>query len=69
MNYDNWLVAAIMTPKDQQYQYQGWSPCVRWCIQNFDAPLTSRRWSYEGEGVFRFADEADLTAFLLRWSQ
>jgi len=74
-NYDGWYVASIMPPMDMafngKYRYQGWMPCIKWCVETFGGGIgASARgpgWRFVGEGVFEFRDEKDKTWFLLRW--
>lgn len=64
---NGWYVASIMPPVDMtfngKYRYQGWNPCIEWCLETFD----TGHWRYVGEGVFEFRDEKDKTWFILRW--
>ena len=55
-------VASIMPPKAETYQ--GWSPCIRWCEQQFGE---ESGWWYITEGVFEFTQEQDHLLFMLRW--
>jgi hypothetical protein len=75
-NYDGWYVASIMPPVDMafngKYRYQGWMPCIRWCVETFGGGIGDSAWGpgwrFVGEGVFEFRDEKDKTWFLLRWA-
>ena len=70
-----WHVASIMPPVDVtfngKYRYQGWMPCIRWCVETFGGGIGASAWGpgwrFVGEGVFEFRDEKDKTWFLLRW--
>jgi hypothetical protein len=57
----NRYVASIMPPKTEIYQ--GWSPCIDWCEENFG----DRGWWYLTEGAFEFNNERDYLMFMLRW--
>ena len=71
----SWHVASIMPPVDMdfngKYRYQGWMPCIRWCVETFGGGIGASAWGpgwrFVGEGVFEFRDEKDKTWFLLRW--
>jgi hypothetical protein len=71
----DWHVASIMPPVDMafngKYRYQGWMPCIRWCVETFGGGIGASAWGpgwrFVGEGVFEFRDEKDKTWFLLRW--
>jgi hypothetical protein len=75
-NYDGWHVASIMPPVDMAFnsknRYQGWMPCIRWCVETFGGGIGISAWGpgwrFVGEGVFEFRDEKDYAWFLLRWS-
>ena len=70
-----WHVASIMPPVDVtfngKYRYQGWIPCIKWCVDTFGGGIGASAWGpgwrFVGEGVFEFRDEKDKTWFLLRW--
>jgi len=70
-----WHVASIMPPVDMafndKYRYQGWMPCIKWCVETFGGGMETSAWGpgwrFVGEGVFEFRDEKDKTWFLLRW--
>jgi hypothetical protein len=66
-----WCVASIMPPVDEtingKYRYQGWTPCIEWCKEQF-GNTTMDGWWFVGEGVFEFREEQDYVLFLLRWS-
>ena len=70
-----WHVASIMPPVDMtfngKYRYQGWMPCIKWCVETFGGGIGASAWGpgwrFVGEGVFEFRDEKDKTWFLLRW--
>jgi hypothetical protein len=70
-----WHVASIMPPVDVtfngKYRYQGWMPCIKWCVETFGGGIGASAWGpgwrFVGEGVFEFRDEKDKTWFLLRW--
>ena len=71
MVMNDWHVAAVSSQVNSNGQYAGWLPCMQWCTRVFDqgADVTGRNvWRYESEGVFLFENEADRTAFLLRWA-
>ena len=53
-------IVSIAAP--DRVPYQGWSPCMQWCINN-----CTEYWQYDTEGVFIFASDKDATAFLLVW--
>jgi len=58
----NRYVAGVTAPK--MSTYQGWSPCIVWCQQQFG----DRGWWFLGEGVFEFVNKQDHLMFMLRWS-
>jgi len=63
-----WHVASIMPPPvdmtfNGKYRYQGWTPCIDWCVKQFGMA----GWRFVGEGVFEFQEEQDYTWFILRW--
>jgi hypothetical protein len=70
-----WHVASIMPPVDMtfngKYRYQGWMPCIKWCVETFGGGIGASAWGpgwrFVGEGVFEFRDEKDKTWFLMRW--
>jgi len=70
-----WHVASIIPPVDVtfkgKYRYQGWMPCIKWCVETFGGGIGASAWGpgwrFVGEGVFEFRDEKDKTWFLLRW--
>ena len=57
----NRYVATVESPIGK---YQGWSPCIRWCEDQWG---NMGSWFYMGEGIFEFNDEKDYTWFMLRW--
>jgi len=67
-----WHIAGVRQPdpmpgpdfRGWTVSYQGWKPCSNWCEEQFTPDV----WQYEGEGIFKFMNEADRTLFLLRWS-
>lgn len=62
-----WHIASVEAPvieRVSKHLYQGWSPCMVWCHEHFNA----QDWSYVSEGVFQFRNANDHLAFLLRWS-
>jgi len=61
-----WYVASIMPPGPLQ-AYQGWTPCIEWCKEQFGNSV-GNGWWFVGEGVFEFREEQDYVLFLLRWS-
>ena len=66
----NWYVASVMPPVDDtisKHRYQGWSPCVKWCAEQFGDSFDAD-WNFVGEGIFEFKNERDCAWFLLRWS-
>ena len=73
---NDWHVASIMPPPvdmtfNGKYRYQGWHPCIEWCVKQFGGGIGIAAWGpgwrFVGEGVFEFRDEKDKTWFLLRW--
>ena len=72
-----WYVASVMPPVVTHdpingHRYQGWRPCMEWCVETFGggigATVWGPGWRFVGEGVFEFKNEQDRTMFLLRWS-
>ena len=64
-----WIVASVGSPRTEEFNgqnYQGWTPCIRWCEQQFGIERST--WRYDTEGVFLFANENDHLLFLLRWA-
>jgi len=59
-----WYVASVVSPVYNGKSYQGWSPCMEWCKEQFGINC----WRFQGEGVFEFKTERDRTLFLLKWS-
>jgi hypothetical protein len=73
---NGWHVASIMPPPvditfNGKYRYQGWRPCIEWCVKQFGGGIGIEAWGpgwrFVGEGVFEFRDEKDKTWFILRW--
>lgn len=63
-------VASVQSPELQHdpingHRYQGWSPCIRWCEEQFGEDRGG--WWYISEGVFEFVNEQDHLLFMLRW--
>jgi hypothetical protein len=72
-----WHVASVQAPIVNSdpvngHQYQGWRPCMEWCVRTFGGGIGATSfgpgWRFVGEGVFEFREQPDLTAFLLRWA-
>jgi hypothetical protein len=71
-----WYVASVMPPVVEningKYQYQGWRPCMEWCIKIFGGGIGDTAygpgWRFVGEGVFEFREEQDYIMFLLKWA-
>ncbi len=68
---NGWYVASVQAPVDEtingKYRYQGWTPCIKWCEEQFgNRGIYS--WIYQSEGVFEFCEEQDYAWFVLRWS-
>ena len=68
--FNSWYIASIMPPVDEtingKYRYQGWTPCIEWCKEQFGN--FNIDWRFVGEGVFEFREEKDYLFFILRWS-
>lgn len=67
-----WHVASIMAPTINLTAYQGWTPCINWCEEQWghDNDMFISQgdtWQFVGEGIFEFKYEKDLLLFLLRW--
>ena len=71
-----WYVASIMPPPvdmtfNGKYRYQGWTPCIDWCVKQFGGGIGIAAWGpgwrFVGEGVFEFREERDYAWFILRW--
>jgi hypothetical protein len=70
-----WYVATVKAPvqdRVSKHTYQGWRPCMEWCVATFGGGIGSTAWGpgwrYVGEGVFEFRSEQDHIMFMLRWS-
>jgi hypothetical protein len=66
----NRYVASVQSPAIQHdpingHRYQGWSPCIQWCEEQFGEDRGG--WWYMTEGVFEFNNEQDYLVFMLRW--
>jgi len=71
-----WHVASIMAPVDEtvngKYRYRGWTPCIKWCKEQFGGSGysdTPSPWRFQGEGVFEFKEQADYLLFTLTWGK
>jgi len=76
-NISRWHVASVPSPATKSdpingHIYQGWRPCMEWCVETFGggigATVWGPGWRYVSEGVFEFRQEQDRTMFLLRWA-
>lgn len=69
-SYNGWYVASVQAPVDEtingKYRYQGWTPCIKWCQEQFGNAYDG--WRFQGEGVFEFCKEQDYAWFVLRWA-
>lgn len=65
------MIAVIINQKTrQQYCTKTRTlECWNWCIEQFGLPVTRDiNWKWDSYLTFYFANEADATAFVLRWS-
>lgn len=69
---NGWHVASIMAPVDEtvngKYRYQGWTPCIDWCKEQFGDKAIDG-WNFKGEGIFEFREEDDYLLFTLTWGK
>jgi len=68
---NGWYVASVPAPGYSLAEYQGWRPCMDWCVETFGGGIGISAWGpgwrFVGEGVFEFQDEKDYAWFMLRW--
>ena len=64
---NGWFVASVPAPINDRigkHIYQGWTPCMQWCAENFE----QHNWRFVSEGVFEFRRADNHLMFVLRWA-